>query len=292
MNKGFFPALGTPVDEKGNVCEASFTAQIKDQIAAGASGLLVMGSMGIEPYIRNGAYQGVAQCGARAAAGKLPVLVGVMDTSIGRVLDRVEALKDLKIDGVVSTVPYYNVMTQQNVVNFYTALADASKFPVYIYDLAVVTKTQVMPETIRQLWKHKNIRGIKTGNLVTARMLLRSGDRPGNFDLIYSDLDTFDVAYHYGIDKNLDGMFACLPGTTEKMYRALAAGDRETGAECLDGIVGLRNLFVETGSVLGAFTQAMNMLGYEGCFAQDYADYPDEAGKEKIRAFLKKLGEI
>ncbi len=292
MNKGFFPALGTPLDKEGNVCEQSFAAQIVDQIAAGAAGLLVMGSMGIEPYIRNSAYKHVAECGVQAAQGKAPVLVGVMDTSIGRVCDRVDALGDLKIDGVVSTVPYYNVMTQKNVLNFYTALADASKFPVYIYDLAVVTKTQVLPATVRELWKHKNIRGIKTGNLVTARTLLRAEDRPANFDLIYSDLDTFDVAYHYGIDKNLDGMFACLPKTTGRMYRALGAGETDAAARCLDAVVGLRNLFVETGSVLGAFTQAMNLLGYEGCYAQDYADYPDEAGQERIAAFLKELREI
>lgn len=292
MNKGFFPALGTPVDKQGNVCEASFAAQIRDQIEAGASGLLVMGSMGIEPYIKNDSYKRVAECGVRAAEGKLPVLVGVMDTSIGRVLDRVEALNDLNIDGVVSTVPYYNVLTQQNIVNFYTALADASKFPVYIYDLAVVTKTQVLSATVETLWAHQNIKGIKTGNLVTARRLKRSTLKPADFDIIYSDLDTFDAAYHYGIDKNLDGMFACLPKTTGKMYRAFEAGRLEEASQCLDAIVGLRNLFVEAGSVLGAFTQAMNMLGYEGCFAQDYADYPDGAGEEKVRAFLKKLGEI
>lgn len=292
MEQGFFPALGTPVNSEGDICAKSFALQIEAQLEAGASGLLIMGSMGIEPYIRNRAYQGVAECGVQAAGGKAPVLVGVMDTAIGRVKDRIDMLHGLKIDGVVSTVPYYNVMTQKNVLNFYTALADYSEFPVYLYDLAIVTKTRIMPETAEQLWKHPNIRGIKTGNLETARLLTRNGEKPEQFDIIYSDLDTFDVAYSYGIRKNLDGMFACTPKTAKKMYHALAKGDLEQGTECLDKIIGLRNLFVETGSVLGAFTQAMNMLGYEGCYAQDYADYPDEAGQEKVRAFLKEMGEL
>ena len=292
MKQGFFPALGTPLDKEGNVLKQSFTKQIEHQIQAGASGLLVMGSMGIEPYIRNSVYPGVARCGVEAAKGQAPVLVGVMDTCISRVLDRVDALNDLRIDGVVSTVPYYNAMNQSQVVKFYTALADSSKFPVYLYDLAVVTKTRTMPETVMKLWKHPNIRGIKTGNLVTARLLLNSPEKPDGFDIVYSDLDTFDVAYQYGIDKNLDGMFACAPKTAKKMYAALREQRNAEATACLDAIVGLRDIFVESGSVLGAFTFAMNDLGYEGSFHMDYETLPAAIYHEKVTAFLKQMGEL
>jgi 4-hydroxy-tetrahydrodipicolinate synthase len=248
--------------------------------------------MGIEPYIRNSAYKDVARCGVQAAKGQAPVLVGVMDTCISRVLDRVDALSDLAIDGVVSTVPYYNAMNQAQVLKFYTALADHSKFPVYLYDLAVVTKTRTMPETAMQLWKHPNIRGIKTGNLVTARLLTVSPEKPTNFDIVYSDLDTFDVAYRYGISKNLDGMFACAPKTATRMYRALEAGEFEAAAKHLDAIVALRDIFVESGSVLGTFTFAMNDLGYAGQFHMDYDTMPGAVYHEKVTAFLKQMGEI
>ena len=292
MKQGFFPALGTPLDENGNLLCESFQKQIHDQMQAGASGLLVMGSMGIEPYIRNCVYPGVARCGVEAAKGQAPVLVGVMDTCISRVLDRVDALKDLPIDGVVSTVPYYNAMNQAQVVKFYTALANHSKFPVYLYDLAVVTKTRTMPESVMKLWKHPNIRGIKTGNLVTARLLLNSPEKPESFDIVYSDLDTFDVAYQYGINKNLDGMFACAPKTAKKMYALLGEGRFAEATAYLDAIVGLRDLFVESGSVLGAFTYAMNDLGYEGTFHMDYETLPQAVYHEKVSAYLKQMGEL
>lgn len=67
-----------------------------------------MGSMGNESYLRNCEYTKVARCSAAAAKGQIPVLVGVTDVSIGRVMDRVEAISDIEgIDGIVSTVPYY-----------------------------------------------------------------------------------------------------------------------------------------------------------------------------------------
>ena len=47
IEKGFVPALGTPLDKDGNLMAESYKKQIEDQINAGASAILSMGSMGI-----------------------------------------------------------------------------------------------------------------------------------------------------------------------------------------------------------------------------------------------------
>lgn len=67
MKTGFYPALGTPLDEMGYLITKSMEEQVQDQIEAGAAGLLVMGSMGIEPYIRQSEYRKVA-----AAVAEMP----------------------------------------------------------------------------------------------------------------------------------------------------------------------------------------------------------------------------
>ena len=293
MKKGFYTALGTPLDENGNFCPESMTKQIRQQIEAGASGLLVMGSMGNESYLRNSEYVKVAACSAKAANGEVPVLVGVTDVSIGRVLDRIEALRGIDgIDGVVTTVPYYSVCTQEDIYNFYSSIADKSPWPVYLYDLAVVTKTATAPSTVKRLWNHPNIKGIKSGNMVTQRVLMRSEDRPADFSLMFSNLDEFDIAYAFGIDKNLDGMFACTPKTAQKMYKALEAGDRATAGTYLDQILSLRDLFVSTGGLMMAFSHAMNLLGCEGRFGRDYENDISEEQKARVTAAMKAMGEI
>ena len=53
MKNGFVPALGTPLTESGELIKESLTKQIDDQINAGAAGILCMGSMGIEAFIRS-----------------------------------------------------------------------------------------------------------------------------------------------------------------------------------------------------------------------------------------------
>ena len=295
MNKGFYTALGTPLDENLSICAKSFANEIEQQIEAGVSGLLVMGSMGNMTYLRDCEYAKVAKVAAEAAKGRVPVLVGVTDVAISRVMDRVAALEGIKgIDGIVSTVPYYSVVSQDNIYDFYNEIANRSGRATYLYDLAVVTKTATTPNTVKRLWKNPLIKGIKSGNMVTHRVLMRAEDRPADFDMMFSNIDEFDIAYKYGIDKNLDGMFSATPKTAQRMYKALEAGDMATAAKELDSILALRDLYISTGCLMAAFTHSMNLLGCEGFFGRDYDRYyqfSDEK-KEKVAAMMKEMGEI
>ena len=59
VKDGFLPALGTPLDNDGNLVVNSFKKQICDQIDAGAVGLLALGSMGQEAFIKSDVYPSV-----------------------------------------------------------------------------------------------------------------------------------------------------------------------------------------------------------------------------------------
>ena len=111
MRPGFVPALGTPLDAKGNLCVESYKKQIDDQIKAGAIGILCMGSMGIQAFIRGDVCPQVAQTAVEAAAGRVPVYVGAMDCSIARAKERMAAMEHLDIAGFVFTTPYYSACT-------------------------------------------------------------------------------------------------------------------------------------------------------------------------------------
>jgi len=289
MKNGFYTALGTALDAEGNFLAKGFEKQVEDQVAAGAAGLLVMGSMGIQPYIKNSEYAKVAASGAKAAKGACPVLVGVMDTSIARVMDRIDAVKDLAIQGVVATAPFYYAVSQEEIKEFFKQIADASPLPVYLYDLGGVTQAPFAASTVESLMQHKNIKGIKTGNMTLARVLNRSEHKADDFDVIFSGLDVFDNAYQSGMKKNLDGMFSCTPQTSSKLYKSLEAGDFETAGKCLDDILLLRDTFVQVG-VFRGFTYAMNLLGYEGIYSPDYVALDRPEAKEIVRACMQKIG--
>ena len=77
--KGFVPALGTPLTKDGDFIKESFVKQINAMIDAGAIGLLAMGSMGIQATLKSGECRKIAEAAVEAAAGRVPVYVGAMD---------------------------------------------------------------------------------------------------------------------------------------------------------------------------------------------------------------------
>ncbi|MDX1358897.1 MAG: dihydrodipicolinate synthase family protein [Clostridia bacterium] len=288
MKDGFFPALGTPLDAEGNLNRESFSKQIELMIQAGASGLLCMGSMGNMISIKDEVYPDVAETCVDANNGRLPVMVGVMDNSVARVMDRIYALGDLSIDGVVATTPFYYKSTDRQIYNFYSMLADESYYPVFLYDLAVVTQSPMTYDVLMELSEHPNIAGIKTANYDMLQKFLKSEK---DFEILYSGLDTFDKAQKNGIRKNLDGMFTATPVNSRKMYECASAEDSAGVTGYLKKIITLRDEFVKS-SVFTAYSYAMNLLGMPGLYQPDYHGRVESGAMDGIKACLQEIGEL
>lgn len=292
MKTGFVPALGTPLDQNGYLCVESFKKQIEDQISHGAMGLLCMGSMGIQAYIKNSVYPEVAKAAVEAAAGRVPVYVGAMDCSIARARDRMAALEDLDIAAFVFTTPYYSSCNPQMIINFYQGVCAATRHKVLMYDLPGVTQSKITYPIVKELLRTvPNLAGIKSADMNMFRKLKLDPEVPEDFLMVYSGLDNFDIAYKWGIDKSLDGMLSCTPVNTQKLFAAMEAGDFDAAAVYLNNIIGLRDFFVAR-NLWPAFSTAMNLLGYEGNFAPDYISPIEERFIPEIKAELIRLGEL
>ena len=292
MKAGFVPALGTPLDKNGRLCAESFKKQINDQIAAGAVGLLCMGSMGIQACIKEDEYFNVTKTAVEAAEGRVPVFIGAMDTSVMRAKDRLCKMESLDVAGFVFTAPYYSPCTPKMMLNFFKEVAGATKRKILLYDLPVVTQSKITYDMVLELLRDvPNFAGIKSADMQMFRKLTLNPDVPDDFIMVYSGLDTFDIAYKWGIDKCLDGMCSCTPKNSGKMFKAMANGDYNTAADCLNNIVKLRDAFISW-DLWPAYSTSMNLLGYEGCFAPDYCDGIKSEYVSEIRDMLVKIGEL
>jgi 4-hydroxy-tetrahydrodipicolinate synthase len=292
MKPGFVPALGTPLDKDGNLCAESLKKHINDQIEAGAVGLLCMGSMGIEAFIRDDVYPEVAKVAVEATAGRAALFVGAMDTSIARVKARIAALEDLPIDGLVFLAPYYSATNRAQMMNYFRGVAALTKHKVLLYDLPPVTQAKITYDMVLELIETvPNFAGIKSADTVMFRKLKLNPNVPKDFIMVYSGLDMFDIAYKWGIDNCLDGMLACTPYNTKMLFETMANGDFTAAAGYLDNIVSLRDCFLAN-DLMPAFTASMNLLGYEGHFEQDYNNPATETAIANVRAEMIRIGEI
>ena len=176
--------MGTPLDTEGNLCVESYKKQIDDQIQAGAIGILSMGSMGQQAFIRGSVYPQVARAAVEAAAGRVPVYVGAMDCSIGRARERMDSVESLNLDiaGFVFTTPYYHSCSRDQMVNYFTAVGAAARRPVLLYDLPGVTQSKITCDLVLELIrKIPNLTGIKSNDTHMFRRLKLCGEAPESF---------------------------------------------------------------------------------------------------------------
>lgn len=288
LRNGFYTAVGTPLDEFGNIIKKSYEKHIKDQIDAGASGLLALGGMGIGVYVKNSEYAKIVDIAIKTAGSKCPVFIGVMDNSITRVKEKIDSLDGIQAEGIVATTPYYYPANQQDLISFFEGIAGLSKLPLYLYDIPGVTKTKIEVATVEHLFEKKAVFGIKTGDIYTAKMLMQSIGADNGLEILFSGTDLFDTAYKVGLKKQLDGMFACTGAVSKNMYESLAKDDLISAKKYYDDIILLRNTFVGVG-VFSGFSYAMNLLGYEGNFAPDYLIKLTAEQKGKIRLCLEQI---
>ena len=291
MKHGFVPALATPLDENGNFLEASYRKQIEDMIDQGAVGLLCMGSMGQQAYLRYDLCPEVARVAVDAASGRVPVFVGAMSCAIQQVKQRLAAMEDLDVAAFVFTAPYYAKASRDMMMNFFRAAGKCTKHNIMLYDLPSVTQSKITYDMVIELLQDvPNLVGIKSADQAMFRKLKLNPDVRKDFILVYSGLDTFDVAYKWGIDNCLDGMLPVTPKNTGDMFRAMAKGDYDTAAKCLTNILDLRDFFAAH-DLWPCFDVAMNMLGYEGRHAPDICSDIRPEYVELVRREMRRIGE-
>jgi 4-hydroxy-tetrahydrodipicolinate synthase len=150
-------------------------------------------------------------------------------------------------------------------VEYYAALADASKHPLYLYDLPVITGTKLELETVRAIARHRNVRGIKCScDLGWTRQLLDL-NLP-NFRVIVAQAELIDVLFRAGVTEHLDGIFAAAPHWVGEIASSAMRQDWTAAAAAQQRLIDLLRLVREYG-VLASFTAILNARGIPGCYA-------------------------
>ena len=288
IRQGFYTAMGTPLNADGSVCEKGLRQHIENQIVNGAAGVFITGTMGCQPAIRTKDYPKVAQIASDAVNGRTALLIGAMDNSIARVRDRIDALHGCKLTGVVLTTPFFFPCQGKLLINFFTQIADASEFPVFLYDQPGVTNNKITNRDLVQLAKHPNILGIKTADISHVRFIK---ENIPEFEVLYSHSDLYASAATLGVDKFLEGMFAATPKNARIIAEAFNAGDSKTAVAALQKVLKLRDFFIQAG-INPCLTECLNLLGIEGNCNLDFESAVSEAVAKILAQILREIGEL
>jgi 4-hydroxy-tetrahydrodipicolinate synthase len=177
---GVFPYLVSPVDDEGRV-KAEVLARLVDHVIdAGVHGLAPLGSTGEFAYLDWAQKQRVVEVTLEAAAGRVPVIAGVAATTIAEATRQARAFAELGVDGIIAVLEAYFPLSEDAVVDYFTAVAGAVELPIVIYTNPNFQRADLTLAAIARLAEVDNIRYIKDASFNTGRLLSlmnRVGDR-------------------------------------------------------------------------------------------------------------------
>src|SRR5512144_2185049 len=179
MFSGSMPAIITPFRD-GQIDIEALERLVDFQITNGVSGVVPCGSTGESATLTHGEHAEVVRLVVKAARGRVPVIAGSGSNSTAEAISLTRAAKEAGAAAALLISPYYNKPTQEGIYLHYKAIAEATRFPLIVYNTPGRTASKIEATTIARLAELEHIIGLKeaTGSLDEVQEVIRlCGDK-------------------------------------------------------------------------------------------------------------------
>ena len=254
-------ALVTPFKENGEVNYEKLEEIVEEQIAGGTDSIIACGTTGEASTMTHEEHLDVIEYICRVTKKRIPVVAGTGSNCTETAVYLSAEAEKRGADGLLLVSPYYNKATQKGLMAHFTAVADAVKIPVILYNIPGRTGVTIKPETIAALCRDvDNIVGVKeaSGNFSAIATLMSLSD--GKVDLYSGNDDQIVPLLSLGGKGVISVLSNVAPRQTHDICASYFAGDVKTSAALqLKAIPLSTELFSEVNPI--PVKAAMNMMG-------------------------------
>lgn len=254
-------ALVTPFKENGEVNYEKLEEIVEEQIAGGTDAIIACGTTGEASTMTHEEHLDVIEYICRVTKKRIPVVAGTGSNCTETAVYLSAEAEKRGADGLLLVSPYYNKATQKGLMAHFTAVADAVKIPVILYNIPGRTGVTIKPETIAALCRNvDNIVGVKeaSGNFSAIATLMSLSD--GKVDLYSGNDDQIVPLLSLGGKGVISVLSNVAPRQTHDICASYFAGDVKTSAGLqLKAIPLITELFSEVNPI--PVKAAMNMMG-------------------------------
>ena len=165
---GMGVALITPFKEDESIDFEALSRLIEYLIQNGTDYLVVLGTTAETPTLTEEEKTEIKRFVVERTKGRIPLVLGLGGNNTRGIIDHLKKDDFSGYDAILSVVPYYNKPSQEGIYQHYSAIAQASKLPIILYNIPGRCGTNLLPETVVRLANEvPNIVAIKeaSGNL-------------------------------------------------------------------------------------------------------------------------------
>ncbi len=225
--KGIIPPMVTPLLDNSTLDRKGLDRLIEHVIDGGVHGLFILGTTGESTSLSYGLRRELIELTCAKTDGRVPVLVGISDSSMEESIALAITAKDAGADAVVAAPPFYFSVGQEELVDYYTELADRVQLPLILYNMPAHTKINIEPETALKLSGHPGIIGIKdsSGSGVYFNKLLNIMKNHKSFTILVGPEEMMAATVLMGGNGGVNGGANMFPKLYVDLYNAAVARD-------------------------------------------------------------------
>jgi 4-hydroxy-tetrahydrodipicolinate synthase len=202
----------------------------------------------------------------RRVKRRVPVLVGITDTSLVEAHGLACHAADAGAAAVVAAPPYYFAPGQPELVNFIEQLVRDLPLPLYLYNIPQMTKGQLAPETLRQVSHLEKIIGLKdsSGDLNYFSQLLDLKRERPDWSVLVGPEHLMAETVRLGGDGGVNGSAIFWPQLFVALFEAGTSGDEKKTESLQKKLLTLRQIYSvgqHASAVIKAMKCACSLLG-------------------------------
>jgi 4-hydroxy-tetrahydrodipicolinate synthase len=187
MFHGTLTALVTPF-RNGAIDGAAFEKLIENQIAAGISGIVAVGTTGESPTLSHEERQELIHLAIATAKKRCLVLAGTGSNATQHAVADTKMAEKLGADGALLVAPYYNKPSQEGLFHHFKTVADATSLPIMLYNIPGRCGVDIAPDTVTRLAREcGNIVSIKEASGSVERISELRVRLPESFTILSGD---------------------------------------------------------------------------------------------------------
>lgn len=187
-------AMITPFNVDGSV-NYSETLKIVDHlIENGTETILLAGTTGESPTLTFEEELSLFSKVVKHVNKQAKVMAGTGSNCTRTAVDATRRAEQTGVDGFLQVVPYYNKPSQEGMIAHFSAVSEITQKPILLYNIPSRTGSNMLPETMLELSKLKNIIGVKEAAGSVEQVTAISKLCPKDF-IIYSGDDALTVDF-------------------------------------------------------------------------------------------------